>query len=371
MSFDMIAQRYTIFPTLLHFPLIYLFANGNIMQTCGAIRHLRLACPKKIRTPRITLWRKQRCLNIDKANTMEYITLKGGDKISRIGLGTSRLTPDKEGCDTVLKAVDSGINQINCADFYNSGDGELAVRGALRQHPREDFFISVKFGALMTLDHPGMTGIDVAPEHVENYLAYTLHRLGTDYIDLYQPGRINPHIPLEDTLGAIEKWQKKGYIKHIGLTQVDGETLRKANEVTSIDLVELNYNVVNRRFEDITIPEAQKLGIPVCAFGVMQGLKKDPAVLEGLQKIADKKGGTLAQLSLAWVLAQDKTNVAIMGSHHPEQAESAAAAVNVHLTQDDLAAIERIIPKAKATTVYMPDIPMDEKGIFDLSIFNK
>lgn len=101
---------------------------------------------------------------------MEYITLKGGDKISRIGLGTSRLTPDKEGADTVLKAADSGINLINCADFYNSGDGELAVRGALRQRSRDSFFISVKFGALMTLDHPGMTGIDVAPEHVENYL---------------------------------------------------------------------------------------------------------------------------------------------------------------------------------------------------------
>ena len=118
---------------------------------------------------------------------MEYITLRDGDKISRIGLGTSRLTPDKEGSDTVLKAIDCGINQINCADFYNSGDGELAVREALEQRPRESFFISVKFGALMTLDLPGMTGIDVAPEHVENYLAYTLHRLGTDYIDLYQP----------------------------------------------------------------------------------------------------------------------------------------------------------------------------------------
>lgn len=302
---------------------------------------------------------------------MEYITLKGGDKISRIGLGTSRLTPDREGSDTVLKALDSGINLVNCADFYNSGDGELAVREALRHRSREDFFISVKFGALMTLDYPGMTGIDVAPEHVENYLAYTLHRLGTDYIDLYQPGRINPHIPLEDTLGAIERFQKKGYIKHVGLTQVDAETLRKASEVTSIDLVELNYNVVNRRFENTTMAEARRLGIPVCAFGVMQGLRKDPAVADGLQKIADEKGCTLAQLSLAWVLAQGADMTSIMGSHHPEQAESAAAAINVHLTPDDLAAMEKIVPKSKATTVYMPDIPMDEKGIFDLSMFKK
>ncbi len=297
--------------------------------------------------------------------------MKGGDKISRIGLGTSRLTPDKEGTDTVLKAADSGINLINCADFYNSGDGELAVRGALRQRSRDSFFISVKFGALMTLDHPGMTGIDVAPEHVENYLGYTLHRLGTDYVDLYQPARINPHIPVEETLGAIERLQKKGYIRHIGLTQVDVATLQRAAKTTSIDLVELNYNVVNRRYEDTTMAEARRLGIPVCAFGVMQGLKKDPHVAEGLQRIADSKGCTLAQLSLAWVLAQDKNMTAIMGSHHPEQAESAAAAIGVSLSADDLAAIEQVVPKANATTIYMPDIPMDEKGIFDLSIFNK
>lgn len=297
--------------------------------------------------------------------------MKGGDKISRIGLGTSRLTPDKEGTDTVLKAADSGINLINCADFYNSGDGELAVRGALRQRSRDSFFISVKFGALMTLDHPGMTGIDVAPEHVENYLGYTLHRLGTDYVDLYQPGRVNPHIPVEETLGAIERLQKKGYIRHIGLTQVDVATLQQAAKAASIDLVELNYNVVNRRYEDTTMAEARRLGIPVCAFGVMQGLKKDPHVAAGLQRIADGKGCTLAQLSLAWVLAQDKNMTAIMGSHHPEQAESAAAAIGVSLSADDLAAIEQVVPKEKATTIYMPDIPMDEKGIFDLSIFNK
>ncbi len=302
---------------------------------------------------------------------MEHIILKGGDKISRIGLGTSRLTPDKEGSDTILKALDCGINLINCADFYNSGDGELAVREVLRQRPREDLFISVKFGALMTLGHPGMTGIDVSPEHVENYLAYTLHRLGTDYVDLYQPGRINPHIPVEETLGAIERLKQKGYVKHIGLTQIDVETLQKANKVTPIDLVELNYNVVNRRYEDTTMAEAQRLGIPVCAFGVMQGLRKDPVVADGLQKIADHKGCTLAQLSLAWVLAQSKDITAIMGSHHPEQAESAAAAISVCLSQDDLAAIEMIMPKTKATTIYMPDLLMDEKGIFDLSAFKR
>lgn len=304
-------------------------------------------------------------------SSQKYIALRGGDKISRIGLGTSRLTPDAEGSDTVLKALDSGINLINCADFYNSGDGELAVREALKQRPREDFFISVKFGALMTLGHPGMTGIDVAPEHVENYLAYTLHRLGTDYVDLYQPSRINPYIPVEDTLGAIERLKQKGYVRHIGITQIDAETLKKANEATAIDLVELNYNVVNRRYEDTTMAEARRLGIPVCAFGVMQGLKKDPAVGEGLQKIADAKGCTLAQLAIAWVLAQGKDMTAIVGSHHPAQAESSAQAINVSLSAADLAAIEQIVPKAKATTIYMLDIPMDEKGIFDLSIFNK
>lgn len=298
---------------------------------------------------------------------MEYITLKGGEKISRIGLGTSRLTPDEEGTATVLTAVDNGVNLINCADFYNSGDGELAVRGALKQRPREKFFISVKFGALITLGGPGMSGIDVAPEHVENYLAYTLHRLGVDYIDLYQPARINPHIPLEETLGAIVKLKERGFIRHIGLTQVDAETLRKATTITDIDLVELNYNVVNRRFEDTTIKEARALGIPVCAFGAMQGLKKDAAIADGLQRIADRKGCSLAQLSIAWVLAQGQDMTCIVGSHRPDQAQTSAAAINVKLTPDELAEISRLIPKDKATTVYMIDIPMDAKGIFDFS----
>lgn len=302
---------------------------------------------------------------------MEYITLNGGDKISRIGLGTSRLTPDKEGADTVLKALDSGINLINCADFYNSGDGELAVREALKQRPRAALFISVKFGALMTLGHPGMTGVDVAPEHVENYLAYTLHRLGTDYVDLYQPARVNPHIPVEDTLGAIARLKEMGFVRHVGLTQVDAATLRRASKATSIDLVELNYNLVNRRYEDGTMAEARRLGIPVCAFGVMQGLRKDPAVAARLQQMADGKGCTLAQLSMAWVLAQGAGMTAIVGSHHPSQAESSAGAAAVRLSPEDLAAIEAVVPKDKATTVYMPDLPMDERGIFDLSAFRR
>lgn len=298
---------------------------------------------------------------------MEYIELKGGEKVSRIGLGTSRLTPDAQGAATVLAAVDNGVNLINCADFYNSGDGELAVREALKQRPREKFFISVKFGALMTLGQPGMSGIDVAGEHVENYLAYTLHRLGVDYVDLYQPARINPHIPLEETLGAIVKLKERGFIKHIGLTQVDAETLRNANTITDIDLVELNYNVVNRRFEDTTIKEARALGIPVCAFGVMQGLKKDAAIADGLQRIADRKGCSLAQLSIAWVLAQGEDMTCIVGSHRPDQAQTSAEAINVKLTPEELAEISHLIPKDKATAVYMPDIPMDERGIFDFS----
>lgn len=326
---------------------------------------------------------------------MEYIQLKSGEKISRIGLGTMRLHDDKESVDTILKAIDSGVNLINCGDFYNNGLGELAVREALKSRKREDLFISVKFGGLMKLGKNiiGMSGIDVAPEHVENYLAYTLNRLGVDYIDLYQPCRINPYIPVEDTLGAIARLKEKGYVRHIGMTEVDAETLRRGNEAVGVDLVELNYNIMDRHFEDTTMAEARKLGIPIAAFGVLLAgviggshgqqtanfLKKihpgetasnfdrNLEVKDKLQVIANRHNITLAQLAMAWVLAQGNDITAIVGSHRPSQAESSAAAANIKLTKQDLADIEALVPKVEAKSLYQPVLTINtinEKGLF-------
>lgn len=321
---------------------------------------------------------------------MEYIQLKSGEKLSRIGLGTMRLHDDKESVDTILKAIDSGVNFINCGDFYNSGLGELAVREALKSRKREDVFISVKFGGLKKIGG-GLSGIDVAPEHVENYLAYTLNRLGVDYVDLYEPSRINPHIPVEDTLGAIARLKEKGYVRHIGMTEVDAETLRRGNEAVGVDLVELNYNIMDRHYEDTTMAEARKQGIPIAAFGVLLAgviggshgqqtanfLKKihpgetasnfdrNLEVRDKLQVIADRHNISLAQLAMAWVLAQGNDITAIVGSHRPSQAESSAAAADIQLTAQDLADIEALVPKTEAKSLYQPVLTINEKGLFE------
>lgn len=320
---------------------------------------------------------------------MKYIDLKD-TKVSRIAIGSNRLFRNEESVNAVHSALDNGVNFINCADFYNSGEGELAVGEALKGRRREDVFISVKFGGLMTLGRPGMTGVDVSPEHVENYLVYSLRRLGTDYVDLYQPSRINPHIPVEETIGAISRLVEKGFVRHIGITQVDGETLRRANAEHPISMVELNYNLMDRTFEDTTMATARELGIPISAFGVllsgliggsnkeqmMQTMKfmatKDTfeniqgnlALADQLQVLADEKGCTLAQLAIAWVLAQDNDIQALVGSRKVSQVESTIQALDVTLTAVDLERIEAIVPKEQARSQYMRDLSMNEKGLF-------
>ena len=320
---------------------------------------------------------------------MKYIDLKD-TQVSRIAIGSNRLFRNEESVNAVHSALDNGVNFINCADFYNSGEGELAVGEALKGRRREDVFISVKFGGLMTLGRPGMTGVDVSPEHVENYLVYSLRRLGTDYVDLYQPSRINPHIPVEETIGAISRLVEKGFVRHIGITQVDGETLRRANAEHPISMVELNYNLMDRTFEDTTMATARELGIPISAFGVllsgliggsnkeqmMQTMKfmatKDTfeniqgnlALADQLQALADEKGCTLAQLAIAWVLAQDNDIQALVGSRKVSQVESTIQALDVTLTAVDLERIEAIVPKEQARSQYMRDLSMNEKGLF-------
>ena len=320
----------------------------------------------------------------------DFIRL-GDAKISRVGIGTMRIVRGEEGTGAVLAALDAGANFINCGDFYNCGEGEMAVGDALRLRRREDAFISLKFGALRTVGNPpGMLGVDVAPEHVENYLAYSLRRLGTDYVDLYQPCRINPHIPVEETVGAVARLVEKGAVRKIGLTQVDGETLRRAHAVHPISLVELNYSLVDRSYEDGTMAVARELGIPVVAFGVLlsgvlggsgapgggmrfrhtaskdalDNLSRHMSVAGELTAIAEEKGCTLAQLAIAWVLAQGADMAAIVGARKPDQATSAVAAAGVRLTPDDLARIERLVPKAEARCVYMGNLNIDEKGLF-------
>lgn len=318
-------------------------------------------------------------------------TKTNGFDLSRIGTGTMRMAADQQaGISTIHAALDAGVNFINTADFYAHGLSEMLVREALKTRKREDVFISVKFGGLISPDGR-FYGIDARPEHVKSYLAYTLKRLGTDYVDLYQPCRIDSHIPVEDTIGVVADMVKAGYVKSIGISEVDGATLRKANETHPISLVEVRYSLMDRHIEDDLLPTARELGIGVVAFNVMlsgliggsapqqklsemkylpsetlAGISNNLSATDGLEIIAREKGISLAQLAIAWVLAQGEDIIALVGSRTVAQINDSLKAINVNLTKDDLARIEQLIPKAQANSSNMLDINLDKNGLFVL-----
>lgn len=324
---------------------------------------------------------------------MEYLkdfsTKTNGFDLFRIGLGTMRMAADQQaGVNTIHTALDAGVNFINAADFYGHGVSEMIVKEALKSRKREDVFISVKFGGMIS---PGgqFYGIDSRPEHVKNYLAYTLKRLGTDYVDLYQPARINPHIPVEDTIGAVADLVREGYVKNIGISEVDGTTLRKANAVHPISLVEVRYSLMDRQIEDDLLPTARELGIGVVAFAVLlagliggnaqqqklsamkhlpsealNGINNNLSSIDALEDIAREKGITLSQLAIAWVLAQGDDIIALVGSRTVAQINDSLKAINVTLTKNDLERMEQLIPKAQATSSYMLDMNLDKNGLF-------
>lgn len=309
--------------------------------------------------------------------------------ISRLGLGTMRMADKNEGIAAIHAALDAGINFLNTGDFYDAGANEMIVGEALKGRRRDGAFVSVKFGALQSLGH-GMYGIDVRPEAVENYLVYSLKRLGLDYIDLYQPARINPNIPIEETIGAIGNLVKKGYVKTIGVSEVDADLLRRAHATHPISLVEVTYSLMNRIIENDVIPTARELGIGIAGFGVLlagliggrsqeqaltmisrmvspetlANFNQNIAQANALQQIADEKNITLAQLAIAWVLAQGEDIMALVGSRTVEQVEATLKAMEIRLNREDLNRIEKVIPKADALSKYMPEINLNKNGLF-------
>jgi len=329
---------------------------------------------------------------------MKYLkslnTKTNGFGISRIGLGGTGIAADpksaSESIATIHAALDSGITYLNTADFYGSGASELLIKEALKSRKREEVFISVKFGLLNGLDGR-MYGLDVRPQAVQNYLNYTLKRLGTDHIDLYQPARIDPNIPVEETIGAVADLVKAGHVKNVGISEVDADTLQKANATHPISLVEVQYSLLNRSIEANLLPTARRLGIGVVAFGVLfngliggnapqeklasLGKRMSPAAvdilrdklsrMDALKEIADEKEASLAQLATAWVLYQGDDMMAIIGSRTVSQLNDTVKTLDIDLTDDDLRRIEQIFPKSEATSSYMMEkLNIDKNGLF-------
>lgn len=275
----------------------------------------------------------------------------------------------RESIATIHAALDAGISHINTADFYTSGHNEMLIGEALKGYNRDKAFLSVKFGALVA-PNGAMYGLDVRPQHIKNYLAYSLKRLGVDYIDLYQPARIDLGIPVEETIGAISDMVKAGYVKHIGMTQVDADTLRKAHSVYPISLIEYQYSLFNRNIEKGILPTARELGIGVVAFGTLangllggtwskekvdvnntrvplffkENIDKNLSLVEVLREIAVEKQITLPQLAIAWVLAKGEEIIPLIGARRVSQLQNSMESLDVHLSESDVKRIEEAIP---------------------------
>ncbi|WP_426445377.1 aldo/keto reductase [Paenibacillus sp. S-38] len=266
-------------------------------------------------------------------------------ELSRIGLGCGHMSNVNEavksaGIAAIHAAFESGINHLNTGDFYGAGQSEMVIAEALKGYKRDDYFISLKFGALNT---PGghLYGLDVSPHHVKNFLAYSLKRLNLDYIDLYQPARIDLGIPVEETIGAISELVQAGYVRQVGVSQVDIETLRRAHATHPISWVEVKYSLFNRGIERGILPTARELGIGVVAFGVLahgllaghwtderiqkskggyvplffeDNINKNVVLAQKLGGIAAKKQMTLSQLAFAWLLSKGQDIIPLIGT---------------------------------------------------------
>ena len=283
--------------------------------------------------------------------------------IKRLGLGTMgmNLSNAERSMETIHYALDQGITIFNTGEFYGGGESELVVGQALKGIPRDKYFLSVKFGVLPK-PGGGIYGLDVKPFHVKAHLAYSMHRLGLDYIDLYQPARMDETVPVEELIGALEECVKEGYIGSIGLTQIPAQTLEKAVKIHSIHTVELEYSLACRRIETNGILEAAKNNhIDVMAFGVLaHGLLSERTfgntvtgrsglftpdnicMVSDLKGIADEKNTTIEKLAQAYIYAKHPDMSILIGTTSKEHLQDSIDALSLELTSNDIQRIEKI-----------------------------
>jgi aryl-alcohol dehydrogenase-like predicted oxidoreductase len=288
---------------------------------------------------------------------------------------------EKESIATIHAALDAEITLLDTGDYYGMGHNEMLLREALRGRKRESVVLSVKFGALR--DPKGAwLGVDASPAAVKNFLAYSLRRLGTDYIDIYRPGRFNPAVPIEETVGAIAEMIQAGYVRYVGLSEVGADTLRKAHAVHPISDLQIEYSLISRGIETEILPAIRALGVGLTAYGVLsrgllsghwsaersvakgdfrnflprfqgENLERNLALVEALRSMADAKGASVAQLSIAWVLSRGDDIVPLVGARRRDRLSEALAALDVKLSPEDLAQLEKAVPPdAAAGTRY-------------------
>ena len=307
---------------------------------------------------------------------------KNGPSVSAFGLGCMGMSgvygpaDRQESIATIHAALDAGITLLDTGDFYGMGHNEMLIAEALKGVPRDRALLSVKFGALRD-PAKGWVGFDARPAAVKTFLAYSLQRLGVDYIDIYRPARLDPKVPVEETVGAIAEMVQAGYVRYIGLSEVGAETLRRAAAVHPISDLQIEYSLISRGIEAAILPAARALGIGITAYGVLsrglisghwqkgalaagdfrahsprfQGANAEAnlALVAALRQVADGKGVSTAQAAIAWVAAQGRDIVPLIGARRRDRLAEALGALDVVLSPQDIAAIERAVPKGAAS----------------------
>jgi aryl-alcohol dehydrogenase-like predicted oxidoreductase len=303
---------------------------------------------------------------------------KNGPQVSGLGLGCMGMsgmygpTDEQQSIATIHAALDAGINLFDTGDFYGMGHNELLLHKALTGMPRDRYFIGVKFGG-MRAPSGAFIGIDTRPAAVKNFLAYTLKRLGTDYVDLYQPARVDPAVPIEDTVGAIAEMVKSGYVRYIGVSEASAATIRRANAVHPIAALQIEYSLVSRGIEAEILPTVRELGISVTAYGVYsrglltgsvpsvnsiargdirghfprfqgENLAANQRLIAELQAIARDKGVTVAQLALGWILTKGSDVIPLIGARTELQLNDALETLKHSFSAGEIAALESVIP---------------------------
>lgn len=337
---------------------------------------------------------------------MTIRTRKLGDNgpvVSTIGLGAMGMSDlygpadDRESIATLHAALDAGVNLIDTGDFYASGGNEMLIARALRERKREDVVLSVKFGSRRTPDGRFQpVPADISPAAVKDRLAFSLRRLNTDYIDIYRPSRLHPDIPLEETFGALAQLRQAGYIRHIGLSEVGADSIRRAAAVAPISDLQIEYSLLSRGPEDSIIPTLRELGIGLTGYGVLSrgllsghwhadraltaddfrnttprfhgdNLRSNLRLVDALRKIAERMGVTTAQLAIAWVAAQGDTIVPLFGARTRERLTESLAATEIHLDAETLAEIETAVPRGSAAgeryaSLHMADLDSERSS---------
>jgi aryl-alcohol dehydrogenase-like predicted oxidoreductase len=292
-------------------------------------------------------------------------------------------TDEGESIATIHAAIDAGITLIDTGDFYGAGRNELLIAKALKDRKRDDVALSVKFGALRD-PNGAWLGFDGRPAAIKNFIAYTLARLNTDYVDIYRLSRVDPEVPIEESVGAIAELIEAGHVRHIGLSEASAETVRAASEVAPIGDLQIEYSLISRGIEAEILPTVRELGIGVTAYGVLsrgllsghwsaereltpgdfrsssprfqgENLEHNLALVDALRTIADDRGATVAQVAIAWVLAQGEDIVPLVGARRRDRLHEALGALDLTLGADDLAAIEGAVPAGAAAGSRYPD----------------